>query len=339
VQHEASQPAHSARPECPQRASYLSALLESAPADVRERISEIGEFTLGAENLAEMRGRQLRDPGTPSGAVVHADHLAPGGDGDPDVPVRLHRQRGITEPRPCLISIHGGGYVIGSHLGDDGRFDRWSPMLRCTGVSVGYRLAPETPFPGPLEDCYAALRWAYENADDLGIDLARIGIIGGSAGGGLAAGLALLARDRGKIPVAFQVLSYPMLDDRMATPSARAGAPLWGPAANQFGWRSYLSGLHPGQDIPGYAVPARATDLTGLPPAFITVGNLDGLLDEDVEYAQRLIAAGVPTDLHVFAGAPHAFDSMLAGTAVAHQAGRVLEDWLESRLHPKHPEA
>jgi acetyl esterase/lipase len=138
--------------------------------------------------------------------------------------------------------------------------------------------------------------------------------------------------------VAFQVLSYPMLDDRMATRSAQAGAPLWGPAANQFGWRSYLSGLRPGQDVPGFAVPARAADLAGLPPAFITVGNLDGLLDEDVEYAQRLIAAGVPTDLHVFAGAPHAFDSMMAGTAVAQRAGRVLADWLESRLHPKHSE-
>jgi acetyl esterase/lipase len=332
---ELAQPA----PEERAQAGYLAALLASAPSDVRKRLAEIGEFTLGEQNLAQMRRRQLRDPGTPSGGVEHADLRAPGRPGDPDVAVRLHREHGITEPRPCLISIHGGGYVIGSHLGDDGRFDRWSPALRCIGVSVGYRLAPETPFPGPLEDCYAALRWAYENASDLGIDPGRIGIIGGSAGGGLAAGLALLARDRAEIPVAFQVLSYPMLDDRLATRSGRAGAPLWGPSANQFGWRSYLSALRPGDEVPGYAVPARATDLAGLPPAFITVGNLDGLLDEDIDYAQRLIAAGVPTDLHVFAGAPHAFDSMLADTAVAQRAGRVLEDWLESRLHPGHPES
>jgi acetyl esterase/lipase len=318
-------------------ARYLAKLLALAPADVRQRLTEIGEFTLGEENLTQMRGRQLRDPGTPSGAVEHTDQIAPGGPGQPGVPVRLHRERGIAEPRPCLISIHGGGYVIGTHLGDDGRFDRWSPALRCVGVSVGYRLAPETPFPGPLEDCYAALRWAFRNATDLGIDPDRIGIMGGSAGGGLAAGLALLARDRAEIPVAFQVLSYPMLDDRMTTRSATAGAPLWGPAPNQFGWRSYLSGLRPGQNTPNYAVPARATNLAGLPPAFITVGNLDGLLDEDVKYAQRLIAAGVPTDLHVFAGAPHAFDSLMAGTAVAQRAGRVLEDWLESQLHPAHP--
>jgi acetyl esterase/lipase len=331
VPQDASQPAPAARDEHGDRAGYLTTLLAAAPADVRERLAQIGEFTIGEQNLATMRGRRLRDPGTPSGAVEHSDHLAPGGPGDPDVPVRLHRERGITGPRPCLISIHGGGYVIGTHLGEDGRFDRWSPRLRCVGISVGYRLAPETPYPGPLEDCYAALRWAFANAGDLGIDPARIGIIGGSAGGGLAAGLALLARDRAEIPVALQVLSYPMLDDR-PTVSGQAGAPLWGPATNQFGWRSYLRGLA-GGDIPGYAVPARATDLAGLPPAFITVGDLDGLLDEDVAYARRLIAAGVPTDLHVFADGPHAFDSQLPGTTIAQRANHVLEDWLESRLH------
>jgi acetyl esterase/lipase len=210
-------------------AGYLRSLLALVPADVRERLTEIGEFVLGEENLAAMRGRQLRDPGTPSDAVEHVDSHAPGGGSDPDVPVRLHRERGVAEPRPCLISIHGGGYVIGSHLGDDGRFDRWCPALRCVGLSVGYRLAPETPFPGPLEDCYAVLRWAHQNARDLGIDADRIGIIGGSAGGGLAAGLALLARDRAEIPVAFQVLSYPMLDDRMLTRSAPGGRTPVGP--------------------------------------------------------------------------------------------------------------
>jgi acetyl esterase/lipase len=313
---------------------YLATLLAAAPADVRTRLAEIGEFTIGEQNLAQMRHRRLRDPGTPSGAVEHTDRVAPG---DPDVPVRVHRERDTTEPRPCLISIHGGGYVIGTHLNDDGRFDRWSPLLRCVGISVGYRLAPETPYPGPLEDCYTALRWAHQHAADLGIDPGRIGIIGGSAGGGLAAGLALLARDRGEVPVAFQVLSYPMIDDR-ATRSGQAGAPLWGPEANAFGWRSYLSGLRDGGDggdVPGYAVPARATDLAGLPPAFVTVGDLDGLLDEDIDYARRLIAAGVPTDLHVFADGPHGFDSQLAGTTIAQRANRVLEDWLRHRMHPE----
>jgi acetyl esterase/lipase len=332
---EVSMPLPAPHDEPAEPAGYLRSLLASAPADVRTRLAEIGEFVLGEENLAAMRSRQLRDPGTRSDGVEHTDHLVPGRDGDPDVAVRVHRERGVTEPRPALISIHGGGYVIGSHLGDDGRFDKWSPALGCVGISVGYRLAPETPFPGPLEDCYAALAWAYRNAPNLGIDPGRIGIIGGSAGGGLTAGLALLARDRAEIPVAFQALSYPMLDDRQITPSGRADAPLWGPSANQFGWRSYLGGLDAEDDIPGYAAPARAADLGGLPATFITVGNLDGLLDEDIDYARRLIAAGVPTDLHVFAGAPHAFDSMLAETAVARRAARVLEDWLESRMCPQ----
>ena len=320
----------------PQRSDYLAPLLAALPADVRRRLDEVGEITIDDANLAAMRGRTLRSPGTPTGAVAHTDHHVPGAPGDPDVAVRLHRERDVTLPRPGLISIHGGGYVIGSHLGDDGRFDGWCTTLRCVGASVGYRLAPETPYPGPLEDCYAALRWAHRNAAELGIDPDRIGVIGGSAGGGLAAGLALLARDRGEIPVSFQVLSYPMLDDRLQTESGRAGAPLWGPETNRYGWRAYLGAYQSNDDdVPAYAVPARARDLTGLPPAFVTVGNLDGLLDEDLDYARRLIAAGVPTDVHVFADGPHAFDSMLPNTAIAARARRALEDWLQARMHPE----
>jgi acetyl esterase/lipase len=313
--------------------SYVAALMRQAVPDVSQRLEAIADFVIDRSNLAAMRGRQLRDPGVPSGEVEHLDLVVPDASGDPGVPVRLHRERDVDELRPCLISIHGGGYVIGNHLGDDGRFARWSTQLRCVGVSVGYRLAPETPFPGPLEDCYAALRWGCEHGDEFGIDRERIGIIGGSAGGGLAAGLALLARDRGEIPVAFQVLSYPMLDDRQATDSWQADAPVWGAATNRFGWRAYL-GPDVGNEISGHAVPARAEDLTGLPPAFITVGNLDGLLDEDLDYARRLIHAGVPTDLHVFADGPHAFDSLMPDTAIAQRARQVLEDWLVPRLHP-----
>jgi len=313
--------------------SYIATLLRQAAPDVTGRLEAIGDFVINESNLVAMRGRQLRDPGVPSGEVEHVDHVVLGAPGDPGVPVRLHREREVDELRPCLISIHGGGYVIGSHLGDDGRFDRWSTQLRCVGVSVGYRLAPETPFPGPLEDCYAALRWAYERGDELGIDRDRIGIVGGSAGGGLAAGLALLARDRAEVPVAFQALTYPMLDDRQATGSWRSGPPIWVASTNQFGWCAYL-GANSDGETPGHASPARADDLSGLPPAFITVGNLDGLLDEDIDYARRLIRAGVPTDLHVFADGAHAFDSLMPETAIAKRARRVLEDWLAAHLHP-----
>src|ERR1700744_3314791 len=187
---------------------YLVRLLARAPAEVPDRLAELGSVALSDETLTEMRQRPLRDPGQPSGRVSHLDLTAPGRSGEPDVPVRLHCENDVRELRPCLVSIHGGGYVIGTHLGDDSRFERWSPLLRCVGLSVGYRLAPETPYPGPLEDCYAALRFAHHNHTDLGVDAERIGIIGGSAGGGLAAGLGLLAGERGELPIAFQVLSY-----------------------------------------------------------------------------------------------------------------------------------
>jgi acetyl esterase/lipase len=206
--------------------------------------------------------------------------------------------------------MHGGGYVMGTHLSYDGRFDAWCPRFGCVGVSVGYRLAPETPYPGPLEDCYAALRWVHAHAGDLGVDPARIGLMGGSAGGGLAAGLALLARDRAELSVSFQILTYPMIDDRQVTPSSRRDVPLWGPAPNRFGWQSYLGDRYGRDDVPPYAAAARATDLAGLPPAF------------------------VPADLCVIAGAPHGFDSMMPATGVARRARQAQETWLEARLHP-----
>jgi acetyl esterase/lipase len=307
-------------------------LLAQADPDTRAALAELGDRTVQAGNLAQARSRPaLAVP--LSDAVERTDHVVPGPPGAPDITVRVHRPRGADGALPCVYSIHGGGYVMGTHLSDDARFDRWSPSLSCVGVSVAYRLAPETPYPGPLEDCYAGLSWVHEHAAELGIDPARTGISGGSAGGGLAAGLALLARDRGELPVAFQVLSYPMIDDRQVTGSSRAQVPIWGPANNQFGWQSYLGGLYGTDAIPAYAAASRATELAGLPPAFVMVGTLDGFLDEDIEYARRLNAAGVPADLHVFAGAPHGFDSLLPGTAVAGRGRAILEEWLGRHLN------
>ena len=157
------------------------------------------------------------------------------------VPVRVHRAKDAQGLLPAIVTIHGGGYVIGSYDMDSPLLDRWCPGLGVVGVSVEYRLAPETPYPGPLEDCYAALRWTYDNAAELGIDKDRIGLYGLSAGGGLAAALALLARDRGEVPLAFVLLDCPMLDDRQQTPSIQAeGLYVWGSGSNEFGWRSYL---------------------------------------------------------------------------------------------------
>ena len=243
--------------------------------------------------------------------------------------VRVHEPVKSAEGlRACVFSIHGGGYVLGNVEGDDPAMDRWCQAFDIVGVSVEYRLAPETAYPGPLEDCYAGLRWTFEHADELGIDRNRIGIHGVSAGGGLCAALALLTRDRGEFDLAFQLLDCPMLDDRQATPSSQADKlAIWSRESNTFGWQSYLGDLSGQDDIPYTAVPARAADLAGLPPAYVCVGGADGFRDEDIDYARRLYAAGVPCELHVYPGAPHGVE-IFATTAIAQRYGRDRDDWL-----------
>jgi acetyl esterase/lipase len=216
------------------------------------------------------------------------------------VGVRLHRPAGVSQPGPALLWIHGGGYVIGSAQQDDALCHRFARALGVTVAAVDYRLAPEHPYPAPLEDCYAALTWL---AALPAVDPARIAIGGASAGGGLAAALALLARDRGEVTPALQVLAYPMLDDRSGSTPENPNYRLWGPKSNRFGWAAYL-----GNADPKVAVPARHEDLSGLPPAWIGVGTHDLFHDEDVAYAARLTAAGVPTQIETVPGAFHGFD-------------------------------
>jgi acetyl esterase/lipase len=269
-----------------------------------------------------------------SGAVDSTDHVVPGSPpGDHDVPVRVHRPNGVDGALPCVYSMHGGGYVIGTYAMDDAVFDELCPKIGCVGVSVDYRLAPDTPYPGPLEDCYAGLRWTHAHAAELGIDATRIGVMGTSAGGGLAAALALLARERGEIPIAFQLLDSPMLDDRQLTASSRQdGLPVWSRGSNAFGWKSYLGELYGRDDVPPTAAPARATDLAGLPPAFVCVGAVDGFRDEDADYALRLNQAGVPAELHVYPGACHGFTLFAPDAPVTQQCRRDIEAWLARRM-------
>lgn len=267
-----------------------------------------------------------------SDAVERTDYHVSGPKDSPDVLVRVHRPRSAKGQLPCAYWIHGGGYIVGSVALDDARFDAWCQSHNLVGVSVDYRLAPETPYPGPLEDAYAGLKWVHEHAAEIGVDPSRIGIGGQSAGGGLAAGLALLVRDRGEIPITFQLLIYPMIDDRRITASSRWDVPAWPPLSNETGWKAYLGPLFETDDVPVYAAPARAVDLAGLPPAFVNVGTLDGFLDEDVDYAMRMIRSGVPVELHVYPGAPHGFDSAYLSTRLAQQSRRDMEDWLRRVL-------
>lgn len=230
------------------------------------------------------------------------------------VPVRVYTPAGAAAgaPLPAVLQIHGGGYVMGSHLISHAANMATAAEVGAVVVSVDYRLAPETRAPGAVMDCFAALEWMVAEARALGIDPARIAVRGESAGGGLAAALCQLARDRGGPAIAHQNLIYPMLDDRtcITRQAAHLGAFIWTPAANAFGWRALL-GVEPGSGtVPDYAVPARASSLAGLPPAFIAVGALDLFLVEDMAYARQLIEAGVATELHVYPGAYHGFDVM-----------------------------
>jgi acetyl esterase/lipase len=216
--------------------------------------------------------------------------------------VRLHRPVGVTGPTPALLWIHGGGYVTGGAQQDDALCRRFARALGITVASVEYRLAPEHPYPAPLDDCYAALEWL---AGLPAVDPSRVAIGGASAGGGLAAALALVARGRGEITPVLQLLVYPMLDDRSATTPGINNGPfrLWNQSANTFGWRSYLGGADPDT-----AVPARREDLRGLPPTWVGVGTLDLFHDEDLAYAERLKQAGVECQTEVVPGAFHGFD-------------------------------
>ncbi len=246
------------------------------------------------------------------------DHLAPGPEGDPEVMVRVYKPSGAEDALPGLLWIHGGGMVLGNVDMDDINCKAKVATIGCAVASVEYRLAPEHPHPAPVEDCFAALRWFVANAESLGVDPARIAVGGASAGGGLAAALALLARDRG-VSVIYQHLIFPMLDDRNVTASSHyvRHPKVWNRDANIAGWTALLGKPAGSDDVSPYAAPARADDLSGLPPAFMIVGDLDLFLDEDVDYAMRLSRAGVPTEFHLMPGAIHGTNLFLPDAPVS----------------------
>jgi acetyl esterase len=254
-------------------------------------------------------------------AVEIEDRLVPGWEGDPEVGVRVYRPKERVGPTPGILMIHGGGFIIGSVEAEQGGAVKAALSTGAVVVSVEYRLAPEHPYPAALHDCYSALRFLADEADGLGIDGQRLAVLGTSAGGGLAAATALLARDLGGPALCFQMLHIPELDDRLETPSMRAfiDTPMWSRPLAVQSWRAYLGPEADPDDVSPYAAPARAADLSGLPPAYISTAENDPLRDEGILYGLRLLQAGVSVELHQFPGTFHG-SALMASAAISRRA-------------------
>ncbi len=251
----------------------------------------------------------------PNPNVTHEDRTVPGPEGAPDITLRIYRPRGATGALPGIYFIHGGGMILGSVEGENAVAEQICEQVGAVVVSVEYRLAPEDPHPAQSEDCYAGLVWMARNPSELGFDAGRLAVYGGSAGGGLAIATVLLARDRGFPAIRFQMPIYPMIDDTNETPGSHeiTDIGVWDRTANIEAWQWYLGG----GKADAYAAPARAEDLSGLPPAFIDVGTVDLFRDEDILFAMRLMQAGVPVELHVNPGSYHASEVLAPQAALS----------------------
>jgi len=275
----------------------------------------------------------VRSPAPPSDIIV-SDLKIPGPGESPAVGIRLYRPASAAGNIPVLVWMHGGGMILGNHLSEEGSNASFARDLGIVVVSVNYRLAPQSPAPAAVEDCYAVVEWLVANSAQLAIDPHRLALGGASAGGGLAAATALLAHDRGRIAPAFQLLVYPMLDDRtvLRTDINTINARFWRPESNRYAWSAYLGEEAGSDNVSDYAAPARRTDLSGLPPAWIGVGALDLFHSEDVDYGERLQRAGVPVDFVVVEGAFHGFDVLFKKKPVSRRFWEAQRDALGHAL-------
>ncbi|MER6026139.1 alpha/beta hydrolase [Streptomyces sp. NPDC001851] len=322
--------------DAPPFAPELAAALSGPAEGAREPLTP--------QNLAERQERDAVARPRPTVLELRAEgrfeveelHV-PGPPGGPEVTLVSGRPAGIAGPLPLLYYMHGGGMIMGNAWSVLPRLLRdWAAPLELAVVSVEYRLAPGARYPAALDDCYAGLAWLAAHAAGLGIDAGRVVVGGKSAGGGLAAALALLARDRGGPAAIGQLLLSPMLDDRADTFSSHqmAGIDLWDRTSNATAWRAALGERYGAADLPPYAAPARATRLSGLPPAYVEVGSAETLRDEGVAYAQAIWRAGGHAELHVWPGAFHGFDTFAPGAALSRDARDARTRWLRRILTP-----
>jgi acetyl esterase len=294
----------------------LAGIIGVLPAlDLSDPVGARAGFT------AMLAGLRAEIPGIETLAIE--DRVVPGWEGDPDVPVRVYRPKERTGAAPGVLLIHGGGFIIGSVDAEHGSAAMTAIQTGAVVVSVEYRLAPEHPFPAGLHDCYQGLLFLAGAADELGVDTGRLAVMGSSAGGGLAAGTALLARDLGGPALCFQMLTIPELDDRLQTPSMRAfvDSPMWNRPLAEVSWRAYLGADASADDVSPYAAPSRAPELAGLPPTYISTAENDPLRDEGILYALGLLQAGVSVELHQFPGTFHG-SALVASAAITQRAQR-----------------
>jgi len=299
-------------------------------------IPTVQDFSTAAkiQAMRVMRDEAL-EPVPPRDDVAMEDRAIAGLGDAPEVPIRIYRPfEASGDPRPGFLEIHGGGFILGNIEMMDGWCQMIAAEVDAVVVSVEYRLAPEHPFPAGVEDCYAALCWVHEHAEELGIDPARIAIGGQSAGGGLAAGLALMARDKGGPSICYQLLEIPELDDRLDTPSMLAfqDTPFWNRPNAVSSWQHYLGPNHEGEPSI-YAAPARAKDLSGLPPSYVSTMEFDPLRDEGLRYAMGMLAAGVSVELHNYAGTFHG-SAFLPEAEPTRRNTEEIVQILRRRLHP-----
>ncbi|MBT2484645.1 MULTISPECIES: alpha/beta hydrolase [unclassified Microbacterium] len=286
----------------------------------------IPSFSFGPRITALANRAPVR-PGQGPDDLIVEDLLIPGPMDAPDIDIRVYRPRDAVGSTPALLWVHGGGMITGNRLSDERTNAAFVRSLGITVVSVEYRLAPAHPAPAAVEDVYATFRWLVDHAREQRIDGSRIALGGASAGAGLAAATALMALDSGGSQPAFQLLIYPMLDDRTVVRGDHQvrGVRVWTKGSNRYAWSAYLGHPPGGENVLDYAAPARRADLRGLPPAWIGVGSNDLFHDEDVRYAERLREAGVPCELVVVDGAFHGFDILMSGRPVSQSFWRAQE--------------